>query len=68
MFDKEFLDFILVAVYFRSGLLDDELLSRKKSGLFAGSSMTSSRMPFLLLLFSVSACFSSSVTFTNSLN
>ena len=68
MFDKEFLDFILVAVYFRSGLLDDELLSRKKSGIFAGSSMTSSCIPFLLLLFSVSACFSSSVTFTNSLN
>ena len=68
MFDKEFLDFILVAVYFRSGLLDDELLSRKKSRIFAGSSMTSNCIPFLLLLFSVSACFSSSVTFTNSLN
>ena len=37
MFDKKFLDFILVVVYLRSGLLD--LLSRKKLGLFADSSI-----------------------------
>ena len=37
MFDKKYLGFVLLVVYFRSGLLDDDLLSQKRSGLFADS-------------------------------
>ena len=62
MFDKNFLDFILVVEYFHSSLLELSL-SQKKSRLFADLSIMSACMLFLS-----SVCFSSSVTYTNSLN
>ena len=64
-YSKRNYQYLIIVRYKCSCTKPPLLLSRAKLGLFADSSITSSCM---LLLLSISACFSSSVTFTNSLN